>query len=334
MATFFLCPLASFLQVFTDAGVPLGGALLWTYAAGTSTPTNTWTDITGVTPNANPIQMNAAGRLPNVSIWQQGGVPIKLVFSTNAGTTGAPIFGTQIGPTFDQVSGIDDPAATLTALSTPTYGSGADLVANAMRSYDLISIVRQSNVPNLGTGQTLIIDVEGGSQVNDGLGGMFYWNASSTAADDNGFTTIKPNAAGSTGRYIRLTSSAGTNGTFTMVVTGCNTAPSVTFRYNLQGGPANGLVTLSWDGTGVLTSNSTSFGFSGMANGLQGLTKSVTSPLIAAEDNGAAGVAAYLTIQNQVGGSAVSITPNNASGLWTASGSKQLFPGSFSYVLK
>lgn len=334
MATFYLCPLASFLQVFTDAGTPLGGALLWTYAAGTSTPTNTWTDITGDTLNANPIQMNSAGRLPNVSIWQQGAVPIKLVFSTNAGTTGSPVFGTQIGPTFDQISGIDDPAATTSALASPVSGSGADLVANAMRSYDLIATVRAANVPSLAAGQTLIIDIEGGSTVNDGSGGLFYWNASSTAADDGGVSTIKPTAAGASGRYIRLVAGSGQNGSFTMTVTGCTTAPAVTFRYNLQGGPANGLVTLSWDATGALTSNSTSFGFSGMANGLQGLTKTVTSPLTPAEDNSANGVAAYLTINTQVGGSAVTITPNNASGLWTSSGNKQLYSGSFSYVLK
>lgn len=332
--TVYLCPLSTVLQAFTDAGVPLSGCLMWTYLAGTTTPAATYTDSTGITPNSNPIQFNSAGRLPNVTVWQTGGIPLKILFSTNAGTVLAPVFGSQIGPTFDQVSGIDDPAAILLSLSSATSGSGADLVANAMRSYDLIGTVRAANVPSLISGQTLIIDIEGGATVNDGSGGLFYWNASSTAADDGGVTTIKPTAAGSTGRYLRLVAGSGNNGSFTMTVTGCTTAPAVTFRYNLQGGPANGLVTLSWDGTGVLTSNSTSFGFSGMANGLQGLTNQVISPLIAAEDNGSLGVAAYLTIQNQVGGSSVTITPNNASGLWTASGGKQLFSGSFSYVLK
>lgn len=333
MASYYLCPMSTILQVLTDAGQVLTNALIWTYAAGTSTPSSTWQDSGGVTPNANPIQLNSAGRLP-APIWQQGGVPIKIQISTNAGTTLVPVFGVQIGPTLDNLSGIDDPTSVLASLAAATSGSGADLVSNAMRSYDLIATVRAANVPSLITGQTLIIDIEGGSTVNDGSGGLFYWNASSTAADDSGVTTIKPTGAGSSGRYVRLVSSAGNNGSFTMTVTGCTTSPAVTFRYNLQGGTGNGLVTLSWSGTGALTSNSTSFGFSGMANGLQGLTQAVTSPLIAAEDNSANGVAAYLTIPNQVGGSSVIITPNNASGLWTASGTKQLYGGSFSYVLK
>lgn len=333
MATYYLCPMSTLLQVLTDAGQVLTNALIWTYAAGTSAPTTTWQDSGGITPNANPIQLNSAGRL-TAPIWQQGGVPIKIQISTNAGTVGAPVFGVQLGPTLDQLSGIDDPAAVLTSLITPTSGSGADLVANAMRSYDLIATVRAANVPSLAAGQTLIIDVEGGSTVNDGSGGLFYWNATSTAADDGGVTTIKPTAAGSTGRYVRLVSSVGTNGSFTVTVTGCTTSPTMTFRYNIQGGPGNGVVTLSWSGTGPLTSNSTSFGFSGFASGLQGLTVAVVSPLIAAEDNSANGVSAYFTILAVTGGTSIVIAINNSSGNWTNSGTKQLYGGSFSYILK
>lgn len=333
MASYYLCPLSTIIQVLTDSGQVLTNALIWTYAAGTSTPSSTWQDNGGVTPNANPIQLNAAGRL-TAAIWQQGGVPLKVQISTNAGTVLAPVFGVQIGPTLDNISGIDDPTSVLTSLATSTSGSGADLVYNAMRSYDLIATVRAANVPSLVAGQTLIIDVEGGSTVNDGSGGLFYWNASSTAADDGGVTTIKPTAAGGTGRYVRLVSSVGTNGSFNVTVTGCTTSPTMTFRYNIQGGPGNGVVTLSWSGTGPLTSNSTSFGFSGFASGLQGLTAAVISPLIAAEDNSANGVSAYFTILAVAGGTSIVIAINNSSGNWTNSGTKQLYGGSFSYILK
>src|SRR5208282_3360080 len=103
----YLSPFASFLQVFTDIGVPLGGALLWTYGAGTSSPMITYTDNTGATPNSNPIQMASNGRLPNVSIWQSAGTSVKYIFTTNAGMVGVPKFGTQLGPTFDNVQGIN-----------------------------------------------------------------------------------------------------------------------------------------------------------------------------------------------------------------------------------
>lgn len=204
MSTFYLCPFAAFLQLFSDVGTPLSGALIWTYQAGTSTPTSTWTDDTGVTPNSNPIQLNSAGRLNNVSIWQSAGVPIKVVFSTNAGTTGSPVFGTQIGPTFDGISGINDFTLANSQLSNPASGSGADLVANAVRSYDVFATARAADTPVMQTGQTLVVIFEGGVSIADTLGGAFYWNANSTATDD-GINIIAPTGV-ATGRYLRLVS--------------------------------------------------------------------------------------------------------------------------------
>lgn len=326
----FLCPLASFMQVLTDAGnAPQVGCLVWTYVAGTSTPQVTYTDITGGTPNSNPIQLNAAGRLNNVSIWQPGGVAIKVQFSTNAGTVGAPVFGVQIGPTFDQVSGIDDPVATLATLASAASGSGVDLVTNAMRSYDLISTVRAANVPSLISGQSLIIDIEGGSTVNDGAGGLFYWNASSTLADD-GINVIKV-TAGATGRFLRLVPPAGAAGSFTATLLGFTTTPTFTVYYVLSGGPLSGEVTVYLVGAAAV-SNSTSFSLQGWPVGLRGNALSVSSPLLPAQDNSALGVACNITIPPVSGNVVVSI--NNASGLWTASGNKGLFPCSFRYLLR
>jgi hypothetical protein len=110
MASFYLSPFSTFLQLFNNNGVPLNGGLCWTYLAGTSNPGSTYTDQSGLVPNSNPIQMDSNGRLQNAAIWQQGGVPLKFIFTTNAGTTLNPIAGTQLGPTFDQISGINDPA--------------------------------------------------------------------------------------------------------------------------------------------------------------------------------------------------------------------------------
>jgi hypothetical protein len=319
----YLCPVASIFQWFSDAGVVLSGGKINTYLAGTSTPAATYTDITGATPNANPIVLASNGRLPSVQVWQAGGVNLKIIITDS--------FGNQLGPSFDQISGINDPAATLTSLINPASGSGADLVANAMRSYDLIATVRAANVPNLSAGQTLIIDLEGGTTINDGAGGFFYWNASSTSTDDGGVSTIKPTAAGATGRYIRLTSSASTIGSFTATLAGCTTSPTFTVYYTLEGGPANGKVSVMMVGvTG--TSNSTSTALTGWPVGLRGLTQSAYSPLLPAEDNTALGVACYATIPALTGN--VVLTINNASGNWTNSGTKGLLTCSFSYLLK
>lgn len=195
MATFYLCPISVILQYFTDVGVVLAGGKVNTYLAGTTTPTTTWSDITGTVPNSNPIILNSAGRLPNTLIWQASGVPIKVII-TDANNN-------LIGPTFDQISGINDVAVTNSLLANPASGDGADLVANAMRSYDIFASARAANVPLLQAGQTLIVDFEGGVSIADGLGGLFYWNAASSAADD-GLNVIKPTSLSGAGRYLRL----------------------------------------------------------------------------------------------------------------------------------
>lgn len=323
MASYYLSPISSIFQYFSDVGVPLSGGLLWTYAAGTSTPAATYTDITGSTPNSNPIQLNAAGRLQNVQVWQAGGQALKVQVSTNAGTVGAPVFGVQIGPTFDQVSGIDDPLATTTALANPASGFGADLVANAMRSYDLVSSVRASNVPTLSAGETLIIELQGQSLVNDGGGGFYYWNAASTATDD-GFNVIKP-TAGTTGRYLRLLFQAGQSGSFTTTLTGCTTSPTVTVYYYITGASNVGVVTVNVVGASA-TSNATSFGLAAWNGLITPVTKTLRSPLVPCTDNGGP-VSAQLVIPP---GGAPTIAINNASGLWTNSATKAL--GSFSFT--
>jgi hypothetical protein len=55
-------------QFFTDDGVPLAGGLIYTYAAGTTTPAVTYTSATGVTANTNPVVLDSAGRPPS-QIW-------------------------------------------------------------------------------------------------------------------------------------------------------------------------------------------------------------------------------------------------------------------------
>lgn len=101
MANFYLSPISAVPQYLTDVGVTLGGGKIWTYGAGTTAQAPTYTDDTGVVVNANPIVLDANGRLPNVAIWQAEGVFIKYVFTdANNNPIGNPI---------DQVEGINDP---------------------------------------------------------------------------------------------------------------------------------------------------------------------------------------------------------------------------------
>jgi hypothetical protein len=67
----------------TDAnGAPYSGALVYTYAAGTSTPKATYTDQARTTASANPIVCDAGGLVPLIFL---GDGDYKLTFKTSAG---------------------------------------------------------------------------------------------------------------------------------------------------------------------------------------------------------------------------------------------------------
>lgn len=68
-------------QFFDDNGVPLAGGKIYSYAAGTTTPQTTYTSYTGVTPNTNPIILDAAGRTPQ-QIWSTEGILYKYAVYT------------------------------------------------------------------------------------------------------------------------------------------------------------------------------------------------------------------------------------------------------------
>lgn len=69
-------------QFFDDNGVPLAGGKIYTYAAGTTTPLATYTARDGLTPNTNPIILDAAGRTPQ-QIWATDGLLYKYVVMTS-----------------------------------------------------------------------------------------------------------------------------------------------------------------------------------------------------------------------------------------------------------
>ncbi len=67
-------------QFFDNSGQVLTGGKLYTYAAGTTTPAVTYTTSTGVTPQPNPIILNAAGRVPDSGeVWLSSGISYKFV---------------------------------------------------------------------------------------------------------------------------------------------------------------------------------------------------------------------------------------------------------------
>lgn len=55
-----------FQQYLDSSGAPLAGGCVFSYLAGTTTPTPTWSDFSGTFQNPNPVILDAAGRGP---IW-------------------------------------------------------------------------------------------------------------------------------------------------------------------------------------------------------------------------------------------------------------------------
>jgi hypothetical protein len=71
-------------QFFDNNGIPLAGGLLYTYAAGTSTPLATYTTQQATILNSNPIVLDSAGRVPN-EIWLTSTYAYKFVLTNSLG---------------------------------------------------------------------------------------------------------------------------------------------------------------------------------------------------------------------------------------------------------
>ena len=104
-------------QFFDNNGQPLSGGKIYTYAAGTTTPQATYTSASGVTPHANPIVLDSAGRVPGGEIWLTDGLIYKFVIETSL----AVLIGT-----YDNVAGIND-LSNVTPIIYSASGNGSNV---------------------------------------------------------------------------------------------------------------------------------------------------------------------------------------------------------------
>jgi hypothetical protein len=143
--------------------------------------------------------------------------------------------------------------------------AGADLIANAVKSYDVFADVRAANAPVMASGQTLVILVQGGVSVGDELGGLFYWSPTSTTADDNS-TVLEPSSTSGPGRYLRLvipadTSISNTSGNFVATLTDGTSSVDGVIYYEMDN---NGVVTLRANGSYTFTSGANTLTMTGL----------------------------------------------------------------------
>lgn len=114
--SYFLSPIGNDQQCDAN-GNPLIGGKIYTYAAGSSTASATYTDSTSGTQQANPIILNSLG-LPASAIWMNAGTSLKFVIKDSADV---------LIRTIDNVSGINDISAAASEWTesglVPTYVS-------------------------------------------------------------------------------------------------------------------------------------------------------------------------------------------------------------------
>lgn len=136
MSNAYLSPILQQSQ-FDDNGNFLAGGLIWSYAAGTTTPQAVYTDSTAATAWPNPITLDARGECGG-EIWLAAGSSYKFVLES------APEYGQTHGEqisVFDEVTGVNDTVTIpstnnwIEFAGTPTYISGTSFsVAGDQRS--------------------------------------------------------------------------------------------------------------------------------------------------------------------------------------------------------
>jgi len=240
-------------QRFVDNnGAALAGGQVFVYLAGTTTKTTTYTDSSGGTPNRNPVILDARGEAniwipPNVgtkwtlapandtdpptnSIWTVDNVVNSQLLTLFGGTdTGvANAYVLSFTANFSTLSGVNP---VIYWIPSHTNTSGSTIAVNGLGPFNILN----------GDGTALSANEIVVNQVC-----QIIWNGAN-------WVLINPNQAA----YFA-------SGSFTATVFGCTTAPTKTVTWVKSGKQ----ITLNVPATGGLTSNSTSFGMSGLPSNL------------------------------------------------------------------
>jgi len=210
-------------QFFSNSGVPLAGGLLYTYAAGTTTPLATFTTAAGTTANSNPIVLNSAGRLDN-EVWLTSTLTYKFLLKDSDGVTIA---------TYDDIPGIGSVSG-LTSGTSILSGNGSGGFSNVTIGSNLSFVGGTLSATTGGSGAGTVTSV------------ALSAPAAFTVAGSP-VTTTGTLALSYSGNPIPI--SSGGTGTSTTIPSGVMIAPAV--------GPGLDSVTFVAPGTAgnVLTSN-------------------------------------------------------------------------------
>lgn len=172
-------------QLFDNNGNPLAGGKIFTYVAGTTTPSATYTSSLGNIAHSNPIILDGAGRVPSGEIWLTDGILYKFVVQDSANNL--------IG-TYDNLSGINSNFVAFT---------NEQEIQTATAGQTVFTLTTMQYQP--GT-NSLSVFVDGVNQYGPGAQYAFVETNSTTVTFVSGlhvgasvkFTTSQLNSSGST----------------------------------------------------------------------------------------------------------------------------------------
>jgi microcystin-dependent protein len=192
-------------QFFDDSGVPLSGGLIYTYTAGGTTPLTTYTSISGLVANSNPIILDAAGRVNEV--WIPEGVSYKMIIKNSGNVT--------IG-TFDNLN----PIPTL-PVSIANGGTGATTAVGAVANLGLGTFLVPTGTILMWPSNTIPGDWKlcDGSAILRSTYATLYGIIGTTFGSGNGTTTFNlPNYTDRMPRGVGAASLGGTGGSADAIV--------------------------------------------------------------------------------------------------------------------
>lgn len=225
MASYILSPVGGAgQQFFSNAGAPLAGGQLFTYAAGTTTPQTTYADSGGVTPNANPIVLDSSGRVSG-EVWLTYQTSYKFVLKDSLGNT----LGTWDNVPDQVQSGL------ITTLNTEV--AALDAIANCMLRYTPGAQTITSGQLNIVKYNTKVFDV--GNNFN-----TTTWTFTAPANGNYLITSsiaLIPAVAPTIGGYVRMDLNKNGNSLYNLDITYVKT--SDVYLYNLKGSVLVSLVT-------------------------------------------------------------------------------------------
>ncbi len=292
-------PASGLFRAETNDGKPLAGGLLYSYAAGTSTPVTTYQDSGGTIPNTNPVVLNFRGE---ASVYLLFNVGYKLDLTDPSGNEipGYPIDNIYNPILITQYGGVDTGVADAYVLNyTANFTSLAD------------GIVIYFMAANTNTGASTL-DVNGLGVIT-----ILQQNGNALVAGMiPGNTIVQVMYLAGTFYLISSAYTSPQSGNFLMTPTGFNPAlANVLATYTL----INNIMTITIP-TFNGTSNSTGFTLIGIPPTFIPVTTTTFNPINPMVDNGTQIATAYFQVTP--GSQVITFSKTAGSPNWTASGNK------------